>query len=53
MDYGKPGAAGAGVIVLGTFVGAWWLALAAVAVVLVAGLSIRLFWRRGRLPGQP
>ena len=54
MDYGKPGAAGgAGVVILGTYVASWWLVVGAVAVVLLVGLSIRMFWRRGRLPSQP
>jgi hypothetical protein len=54
VDYGKPAAAGgAGVVIMGTYIGAWWLVAGAFAVVLVVGLGIRLFWRRGRLPGEP
>lgn len=54
MDYGRPAAAsGAGVLIMGTYVGAWWVVAGTAAAVLIVGLGIRLLWRRGRLPGQP
>jgi hypothetical protein len=54
VDYGKPAAVGgAGVVIMGTYVNTWWLVAGAFALVLLAGLGIRLLWRRGRLPGEP
>lgn len=53
MDYGKTlPMTGAGITLGGIFIGQLWLVIAAVALVAVGAVIIRLTFRRGRDAGQ-